>query len=170
MPDYSKDRNSSINPNPTVPDFGIRVAVMLLRAGEVLLVRHDKPDLAPYYVLPGGRLEPGETIPECAVREMLEETGLTVEFEGVIHVNEFLREGRHTVDVTVTASPLDDREAQLGYDPEVAPGATPTLGAVEWVPLPKLHSMTLLPNQIKQKLLSDETQNPHGIYLGSSRG
>ena len=47
-------------------DFGVRVGVVIERSGALLLVRHEKPDRDPYWVLPGGRLEPGETIPACA--------------------------------------------------------------------------------------------------------
>ena len=51
-------------------DFGIRVGAVVERDGALLLVRHQKPHRDPYWVLPGGRLEPGETIPECAEREI----------------------------------------------------------------------------------------------------
>src|ERR671921_18114 len=40
-------------------DFGVRVAAVVEREGALLLVRHQKPDRDPYWVLPGGRLEPG---------------------------------------------------------------------------------------------------------------
>ena len=82
-------------------DFGVRVAAVVEQGGALLLVRHQKPDRDPYWVLPGGRLEPGETIPECAGRELAEETGLDASFLGVLYVSEFLREGRHTIDVVV---------------------------------------------------------------------
>src|ERR671912_658193 len=80
-------------------DFGIRVGAVVARDRSLLLMCHQKPGRDPYWVLPGGRLEPGETIPECAGRELAEETGLTAGFSGVLYVSEFLREGRHTVDV-----------------------------------------------------------------------
>src|SRR5215210_3035683 len=105
-----KDRTSSSM------DFGIRVAAVVARDGTLLLVRHQKPDRDPYWVLPGGRLEPGETIPECAEREISEETGLSARFSGVLYVSEFLRERRHTVDITVRMVLEGDEEAVLGND------------------------------------------------------
>ena len=84
------------------------------RGGVLLLVRHQKPDRDPYWVLPGGRLEPGEKIPECAEREVAEETGLTARFSGVLYVSEFLREGRHTVDVIARMEASGGDEAASG--------------------------------------------------------
>ena len=136
-------------------DFGVRVAAVVGRGGRLLLVRHQKPDRDPYWVLPGGRLEPGETIPECAAREVGEETGLRAAFSGVLYVGEFLREGRHTVDVTVRMIPDDDAEASLGADPEVAPEAEPTLRELRWVGVEELRGIGLLPAPLKERLLKD---------------
>ena len=136
-------------------DFGVRVAAVVAREGRLLLVRHEKPDRDPYWVLPGGRLEPGETIPECAAREVMEETGLRAEFSGVLYVGEFLREGRHTVDVTVRMIPDDAAEASLGTDPEVAPDAEPTLRELRWVGVEELRGIELLPTTLKERLLRD---------------
>lgn len=47
------------------------------RAGRYLLVRRGNPPAANLYAFPGGRAEPGETPAETALRELLEETGLT---------------------------------------------------------------------------------------------
>lgn len=136
-------------------DFGVRVAAVVERGGSLLLVRHQKPDRGPYWVLPGGRLEPGETIPECAAREVGEETGLRAAFSGVLYVGEFLREGRHTVDVTVRMAPEDDAEASLGADPEVTPDAEPTLRELRWVGVEELRGTSLLPTPLKERLLKD---------------
>ncbi len=153
-------------------DFGVRVGAVVERAGALLLVRHGKPDRDPYWVLPGGRLEPGETIPECARREVAEETGLSARFSGVLYVGEFLREGRHTVDVTARMTLEDDAEARVGGDPEVAPGSEPTLREVRWVGVEELREIELLPPSAKGRLLRDAASLwPAGeVYLGEVQG
>jgi 8-oxo-dGTP diphosphatase len=153
-------------------DFGIRVGAVVERGGALLLVRHQKPDRDPYWVLPGGRLEPGETIPECAEREISEETGLSARFSGVLYVSEFLREGRHTVDITVRMATEEDEEARLGSDPEVAQGAEPTLRELRWVEVRELPELELLPTWIKDRLLKDADDGwpTEEIYLEGDRG
>jgi len=47
--------------------------------GRLLLIKRGHEPGAGLWSLPGGRIEPGETDAEALVREMLEETGLTVE-------------------------------------------------------------------------------------------
>lgn len=150
-------------------DFGIRVAAVIPRDHSLLLVRHQKPGRQPYWVLPGGRLEPGESIPECGVREVREETGLDAAFSGILYVNEFMREGRHTVDITVLMTA--DGEARLGSDPEVASGSEPTLSELRWVELEELGELDLLPARLKERLLRDAASGwPNNeAYLGGDR-
>jgi 8-oxo-dGTP diphosphatase len=158
----SKDRDQ------TEMDFGIRVGTVVERDGSLLLVRHEKPDREPYWVLPGGRLEPGETIPECAERELLEETGLEGRFAGVLYVSEFLQEGRHTVDITAQVE-TPGGEASLGSDPEVEEGSESTLKELRWVETGELAEIPLLPGWIKERLLKDAARGcPAGeVYLGN---
>jgi 8-oxo-dGTP diphosphatase len=153
-------------------DFGVRVAAVVEREGALLLVCHQKPDRDPYWVLPGGRLEPGETIPECAGRELAEETGLTTGFSGVLYVSEFLREGRHTIDVVARMSLEGEVEASLGSDPEVEPGTEPTLREVRWVSVEELREIELLPASIKERLLRDAGDGwaPDRVYVGNTDG
>jgi 8-oxo-dGTP pyrophosphatase MutT (NUDIX family)/phosphohistidine phosphatase SixA len=46
-----------------------------LRGVEVLIIHRKRYD---DWTLPKGKLDPGETLPECAVREVKEETGVTI--------------------------------------------------------------------------------------------
>jgi ADP-ribose pyrophosphatase YjhB (NUDIX family) len=51
--------------------------------GRIVLVKRKDNDL---WALPGGGMEPGESIEDTAVREVLEETGLVVGVSGLIGV------------------------------------------------------------------------------------
>lgn len=53
-------------------------AVVMNTRGEVLLVLRSKEPQAGRWTVPGGRVEPGETLEDAAVRETFEETGLRV--------------------------------------------------------------------------------------------
>lgn len=52
------------------------VLSVVLRAGQVLLVRRANPPDAGLWGLPGGKIEPGETLADAALRELFEETGI----------------------------------------------------------------------------------------------
>ena len=63
--------------NPAAPVVG--VGGLVVRDGRVLLARRGKPPLLRQWTIPGGTVELGETLQEAVVREMREETSLTVE-------------------------------------------------------------------------------------------
>lgn len=58
------------------PRHTIRVTGVLLFEGKILLVQQGTENRE--WSMPGGKLEPGETLSEAMVREMDEETGLKV--------------------------------------------------------------------------------------------
>jgi len=138
----------------------------------LLLVRHKKPDRESYWVLPGGRLEPGETIPKCAERELLEETGLRGRFTRVLYVSEFLTENRHTVDVTARVEVNSCAEARLGSDPDEELGSEPTLQELHWVRFEELGGITMLPGFIQARIVEDVARNwqQGEVYLGKADG
>lgn len=60
-------------------DWSRSVTGVVLRGGRVLLCRHTYGGGKGLFIVPGGYLERGETPGEALKREVLEETGVTVE-------------------------------------------------------------------------------------------
>jgi 8-oxo-dGTP pyrophosphatase MutT (NUDIX family) len=63
----------------------VRTRVIVVHDGRLLL--HGEGD---YSILPGGGLEPHESLSDCAEREVLEETGLRVRVTGLALLREWV--------------------------------------------------------------------------------
>ena len=57
----------------------LAVSAAIIDNGKVLIVRRARPPVQGVYTLPGGVVESGETLIEAIVREVREETALTIE-------------------------------------------------------------------------------------------
>ena len=127
---------------------------------QILLVKHRKGPRQ-YWVLPGGRLEYGETFQECAVRELQEETGLDVAVDKLVFVSEAIApdRSRHIVNVYLTAH-VTGGVMKVGNEP--------VLAGVDYVPLTELERCTLYP-PVGQQILDNLHNNfGEGIqYLGN---
>jgi ADP-ribose pyrophosphatase YjhB (NUDIX family) len=62
------------------------VLAVVLRGDRVLVVRRANPPMPGRWGFPGGVLELGETVAQGAMRELLEETGVTAEAAGPLTV------------------------------------------------------------------------------------
>ncbi|UQV20108.1 nucleotide triphosphate diphosphatase NUDT15 [Vibrio sp. J383] len=84
----------------------VGVAAVILREGRVLLGERIGSHGAHTWATPGGHLEWGESIEECAKRETLEETGLVVSaFEKLTFTNDiFEKENKHYITLFFVAS------------------------------------------------------------------
>ncbi|MBN9348129.1 MAG: NUDIX domain-containing protein, partial [Devosia sp.] len=56
----------------------LAASVAIVRRDDLLLIQRNRPPSEGLWTLPGGRLEPGETPEQCAIRELKEELGLDV--------------------------------------------------------------------------------------------
>ncbi|HWM47382.1 MAG TPA: NUDIX hydrolase [Xanthobacteraceae bacterium] len=84
--------------NRSYPDRPfLAVSAAIVRDGRVLIVRRNNRPAHGLYTLPGGVVETGETLHEAVVREVAEETGLTIEPVALAGYREAIfrdREGR----------------------------------------------------------------------------
>jgi ADP-ribose pyrophosphatase YjhB (NUDIX family) len=124
-------------PGQTIPTTRVSVVVLRNNDKEILLVKHRKGSRQ-YWVLPGGRLEYGETFHECAIRELKEETGLEVSVERFLFLSEAIApdRSRHIVNVYLKAK-VTGGTMKIGNEP--------VLAGVDFVPLANLDKMTLFP-------------------------
>ena len=79
----------------------IRVTGVLVEEGQILLVRQRVDDQRAWS-LPGGHVEPGETLSGALMREMHEETGLEVSVDRLLYVAERPAEGLLHITFAVT--------------------------------------------------------------------
>jgi 8-oxo-dGTP diphosphatase len=93
----------------TSPEPALAVGAIVVHEGRLLLVRRLRPPAAGTWTVPGGRVEPGETLTEAVAREVLEETGLTVEVGDLAGWVERAGEGYHFVILDFLARVAGDR-------------------------------------------------------------
>lgn len=74
--------------NPSRPIVG--VGAVIVRGNDVVLIKRGKPPKEGEWSLPGGGVDVGETVKEAVVREIHEETSLTVTLGDVIDVVDYI--------------------------------------------------------------------------------
>ncbi|MEN8259672.1 MAG: NUDIX hydrolase [Pseudomonadota bacterium] len=141
---------------PATPEIGVG-GIVFNREGEVLLIRRGKSPALGLWSIPGGKLEPGETIVQACRREFLEETGLDVEVGSLVAVAERILEGFHYVilDFVVTLTHPDDCFPQAASD----------ASQISWVAYDKLAEYPLVEGL--QGIIEQVSANlRHGIVRG----
>lgn len=100
------------------------------RDGRVLLIRRDDNG---NWSMPGGAMDPGESLAACAVRETLEESGVVVEVTGLGGI---WTDPRHVIEYTSNGEVRQEftaiyRARYVSGEPTTSSEST----SVEWVPL-----------------------------------
>jgi mutator protein MutT len=76
----------------------VRPTGILIEDNKILLVKQDVTEKR-HWALPGGRPESGETLEQCLVREMKEETGLDVRVKELLYITDRFYQDTHVVHI-----------------------------------------------------------------------
>jgi 8-oxo-dGTP diphosphatase len=87
----STHRNSVFVSPPVVAWPRVAASAAIFRDGRVLIAERGGGPGKGSWSLPGGKIEPGETAVEAALREVREETGLEVALAGLLDVHNAIR-------------------------------------------------------------------------------
>jgi 8-oxo-dGTP diphosphatase len=142
-------------PRTRVGGFVVRQCEGVL---EVLLMQRYKPERGMYYVVPGGSLEPKETLEQGASRELLEETNLEFELGAKLYESsntQSQRMAHYFVAHYKNGEPCLSQSA-----PESALQHTENHYAPTWVPLDQVGALPLYPSIIRHRLAADLRQPP----------
>jgi 8-oxo-dGTP diphosphatase len=125
--------------NPVSPtQTTVGVGVVIIKGDDVLLIRRGQPPREGEWSIPGGRQELGETVKETAVREVMEETGVTIANLKLIDVVDAF--GKHPDGSLRQQWVLVDFRADwVSGEPRAGGDAA----SVEWVPWSRIDSLGL---------------------------
>lgn len=77
----------------------VRATGILIKDANILLLDQDVTS-SRRWSLPGGKVEPGEKLGDCLVREFREETGLEITMERLLYVCDLIKEDTHVLHIT----------------------------------------------------------------------
>ncbi len=118
-----------------VPTLGVS-GIVFNNQKQILLIQRNQPPAMGFWSIPGGKLEPGESLVEACQREIKEETGLDTEVKNIVAVVERRVEGFHYV--------IIDYLVQLSDEENSQPVAQSDVSEARWVSLENLFDYDLV--------------------------
>ena len=96
----------------------VRATAILIEQDKILLVEQQVGSKGNRnWSLPGGTLEQGETLEQCVIREVKEETGLDVVIKKLLYICDRIDNDGHVVHISFAVTKLSG-EITLGSEPE----------------------------------------------------
>ncbi len=141
----------------------VRACALILENDSILLVEfQDENGL--HYNLPGGGVEPGETVREAACREVMEEAAIEVDvgplafvYEYVPHLNEQKYGGTASLQLVFACKRIE------GYHPRSPDIPDTNQTGVKWIGLKELENVILYPDIKEQIILYQEQGTMQGL-------
>lgn len=128
-------QNNSTQTLP-VPMIGVS-GIVFNNQKQVLIIQRNQPPAMGFWSIPGGKLEPGESLAEACQREIKEETGLETKVNKIVAIVERRIEGFHYV--------IIDFLALLMNEEKILPIAQSDVAEARWISLEHLSEYNLVP-------------------------
>jgi phosphatase NudJ len=137
-------------------------ALVVVRRDDRFLIVHERKHGQRWY-LPAGRVEPGETFGEAAIRETREEAGIEVVLDGVLRIEHSPSADGARMRVVFVGHAADDRAPKAVADDE-------SLGAV-WATIDELDRYPLRGEEVRALFAHIATGAPvHPLALLTYEG
>ena len=142
--------------------YGISAAALVLDNDRLLMVNHCEPGAYDFWLPPGGRLEGNESILDCARRETFEETGLAVQPQRILYVQEFVEPGYHFVKFFVLCRSFSGELTLANRDADES-----WLVDAGFFSQPEMQGIQVRPPVLKGRFWADlAAGNRQAVYLG----
>jgi mutator protein MutT len=132
-------QNNSTQTLP-VPAIGVS-GIVFNNQKQVLMIQRNQPPAMGFWSIPGGKLEPGESLAEACQREIKEETGLETIVKNIVAIVERRIEGFHYV--------IIDYLALLMNEENIFPIAQSDVAEARWISLEELADYNLVPGLVE---------------------
>lgn len=109
-------------------------AMVVVRRGHRFLLTQEQK-YGSTWSIPGGRVEPGESLVAAAVREVHEETGVPVRIDGILRIEHAASDTTARVRVLFVGTPIDDTPPKTVADAESLGAAWLTIDEIRQKPL-----------------------------------
>ena len=111
-------------------------ALVIVRRGHKFLLTQERK-YGETWSIPGGRVEPGESLTQAAVREVFEETGCPIALDGILRVEHTPGNAGHGARARIlfTGYPIDDTAPKTSADDESLGAAYLTIEEIRERPL-----------------------------------
>jgi mutator protein MutT len=143
----------------------IRAAAILIENGRILLVKQEV-SATRHWSLPGGKLDRGESLEQCLIRELKEETGLDIRVKELAYITDRITGNDHLVHMTFIVERINNKTLPLEWKHD-DPFFSEACGAIREVKMVPISEMKTYGFPPKYCQLALENFPGRGSYQGS---